>query len=596
MNIAAADTETDPFLYDRIPEPFALGIKGNFGYYEFWGEPDSESGYCITKFIDWLIDLDDEYKNELIIYFHNGGRFDLHFFSEYFDENITVINGRIAEVTIYGVKFRDSYLLLPLPLSAHNKTEIDYSIMEREHRYATNNFLAIKQYLKDDCIYLYEWLEKFITRYDNPLTLPSAAFKQLKATGYKIINSSNRYDEMFRPYYYGGRTEVFEPGVHENKDIQYYDINSAYPYAMLSEHPYGNKYMTVEYLPDDTCYFAKILAVSRGCLPFRDEDAFLRFPSDNQPREYYATSWEINAGIETGTLDIIDVIECHIHEQTQNFSAFVNKFYEEKKAAKLAGDKDSETFAKLMLNSCYGKFALNSRLFKKFAVTPRSYLPSELVAMYKYYDVSNLDSLKEAIYFDADLKENDIARLENICTWEIVQNIDGKKGEIGFTIWQRDDPGNRYYNVATSASITGYVRAMMWKTIQQCSGVIYCDTDSIMCETFSGIESNELGEWSNECVFDNLYVGGKKLYAGHVKDMLYNIPEPEYKLVNGVRVAERVKTSDYWKTASKGSRLTHEQIIDIVKYNKIIKWENIAPSFSLRFGARFIDRNIKITV
>ncbi len=561
--IAVLDTETDPFLYDRIPKPFAVGYYNGESYYEFFGDD------CIELFINYLDDIDGEEKDDLIVYAHNGGKFDFHFFMQYLDTDMIVINGRLAEIKICGVTFRDSYLLLPLPLSCYKKDEIDYAIFEKEERYKPENLKEIKAYLKDDCIYLHEWLTKFTKRFDNPLTLPSASFKQLKATGYKINNTNIRYDEKFRPFYYGGRTEVFKSGVFK-QDVEYFDINSAYPRAMLEWHPYSNSYITTDFFPESGMYFARILAISKGALPFRGDNGFLTFPSDDTPREYSVTSWEIEAGLKTNTLKIINVIECIQHEKTYPFTDFVNKFYKEKAECKSKGDKDGEKFAKLILNSAYGKFALNSRLFKKYCITPKGFLPPELLEWYATYKVQSMNELKEAIIFDDTIKDHQADERLKVLTWEICNDIEG------FTIWQRDEPSNRFYNTATAASITGYVRAFMWETICNSEGVIYCDTDSVMCEKFHGKESDLLGEWKLECVFDELYVGGKKLYTGHIKDT-------------------KINDEKNWKKASKGSRLEYNEIIEIVKDNKTINWQNQAPSFSLKYGARFIDRNIKKT-
>lgn len=561
--IAVFDTETDPFLYGRPPKPFGVGYYDGIQYFEFFGRD------CIQQFIDFLDRFEDEEKEDLIVYAHNGGKFDFHFLIEHFDADLTVINGRIAKAIINGIEFRDSYLLLPLPLSSYKKDEVDYTIFEKSERYKPHNFKVIKDYLKGDCIYLHEWITKFVERFDNPLTLPSASFKQLKLTGYKVENSNERYDSVFRDYYYGGRTEVFKGGSFY-EEVEYFDINSAYPLAMLSYHPQGNKYVEQDFIPEKGVYFANILAISKGALPFRDDKGGLTFPNDNVPREYFCTSWELEVGLETDTLKIIKVIKVLQHHKTASFKDFVNKFYSEKLACKLADDKDGERFAKLILNACYGKFALNSRLFKKYCLTPRGFLPDELINYYSHYKVDNIESLKEAIIFDTDLKEYEVDERLNVTTWEVCNDLKN------LTIWQRNEPSNRFYNTATAASITGYVRAFLWRSIQQSEGVIYCDTDSIMCNKFHGKISNDLGDWSEECIFDELHVGGKKLYAGHIKDTKNN-------------------EKNNWKKASKGSRLEYNEIIEIVRDKKTIKWCNDAPSFSLSRGVSFVDRDITTT-
>ncbi len=75
-------------------------------------------------------------------------------------------------------------------------------------------------------------------------------------------------------------------------------------------------------------------------------------------------------------------------------------------------------------------------------------------------------------------------------------------GEFGTNILierELDEPDKRFYNVAVAASITGYVRAYLFRAIKNCSGLLYCDTDSL---AFTGKHSlavgNDLGAWDHE--------------------------------------------------------------------------------------------------
>lgn len=573
--ICTMDTETDPFRYGRIPQPFTLGFYNGSGYYEFIGEEDRDPLTCVDQFVDYLNTLDDDEKENLIVYTHNGGKFDFFFFLKYIDKgSITAINSRIVKCKIAGVEFRDSYTIYPMSLASYEKEKFDYNRMEKSERYKYENIRVILKYQKSDCINLYKLVTRFINRFGDVLTVSSAAFKQLKLTGYEINNTNKNYDEKYRPYYYGGRTEVFNPGVFKKK-VEYYDINSAYPHAMLSKHPHGNETLKLKKLPkNNKMYFARIKAISHGALPFRDDRGRLIFPNDketNTVREYFVTSWEIEAGIKTNTLEIIEIIEVIQHKKQANFKTYVDKFFKEKSEAKENENKLSEIFCKLMLNSAYGKFALDPRKYTHVEISEVGNIPNELLDSYERFGVTNMHDFISAFISDEKLKECEIETLINISKYKIsLQHPD-------ITIWERPDPNNRFYNTATAASITGYVRAVMWETINKCEGVIYCDTDSIMSDKFNGEKSDELGAWKLECNFDELYVGGKKLYSGHIKGTKYS-------------------DSENWKTACKGARLTHLEILEIVRDNKSIKWCNDAPSFSLKNQTKFIDRTIKKTV
>ena len=67
--IAVIDFETDPFLYDRVPEPFSAGFYDGETYIDFWGDD------CADQLICYL----ESRKDNLIIYAHNGGKFDFYY-------------------------------------------------------------------------------------------------------------------------------------------------------------------------------------------------------------------------------------------------------------------------------------------------------------------------------------------------------------------------------------------------------------------------------------------------------------------------------------------------------------------------------------
>ncbi len=518
--LAVLDFETDPFLFGREPMPFCAGVYDGEYYQFFWGMDCPE---MVAEYI----------KEELqgyTIYAHNGGKFDFFFLLPYLDEELKIINGRIAQCSIGTAILTDSYLLLPLPLSAHKKDKFDYDKMEVKNREKYKPEILV--YLKSDCIYLYEWVKKFIDRFGKKLTVAGTAFDQLKKTGYNIKSSNETYDDIFRPFYFGGRVQCFEVGEILG-DYKYMDITSAYPYAMLLDHPYESKYYEKRVIPDTDqgSYFAEIDAISYGALPLRDIDYKLQFYNDDTIRKYFVSGWEIIAGLETGTLKIKKVRRIYQHTQTKNFEDYVYKFFEEKKKAEKGSDE--ETFAKLMLNSCYGKFGQNGRLFKNFVLTDSVHVPE------------------------------DFEETENGYNWQLYSIH-----ETGYKIWQQDAPIDRFFNVATAASITGYVRAYLWKTICESESPIYCDTDSLICKNFAGELGDNLGQWKLENKLDRLYIGGRKFYA--IRDK---------------------KTKEY-KTACKGGRLTSEQIVKEVKKGGGVIWRKEAPAYSLKYGARFLERKI----
>ena len=524
-HIATIDAETDPFLYGREPSPFCWGFFDGDSYVDFWG------GDCTNQLIDYLRDLDG-----LIIYAHNGGKFDFFFLLPWFDADIMLINGRIAKATMFNgaIEFRDSMLILPMGLSAFQKDEIDYSWFEKEKREKYKR--EILKYLRADCVYLHQWVEKFIEQFGNGLTLAGAAFKQLKKTGYEVNRSYNDYDERFRKFYYGGRVQCFQVGAFQG-NYKYYDINSAYPETMLSKHWHGTQYIEHLRLPDPEKYggswFAEVDAISYGALPFRGDDGRLHFYNDETVRRYFVTGHEINAGIDTNTLIIKNVVKSYRPLFTEDFSEYVEKFYAMKNEAGALLDKNpddqnaraSYIFAKLLLNSAYGKFGQDGRKFEKFIICEFGEWP-EGEGWLPYADT-----------------------------------------ETGQRIFVRPDPQDSFFNVATAASITGAVRAKLWRTICASTNPIYCDTDSLICEDANVELGRELGQWKLEAEPVEVYIAQRKMYA--MKDAKGEV-----------------------KTASKGVRLSFEQIRDGVLSGKNITFYRDAPAYSIKYGPRFFSREV----
>lgn len=267
--IAVLDFETDPFKYGRMPQAFSAGYYDGQDYIEFYGP---HCGHDLGLFLQ---------DQNVTCYAHHGGKFDFFYLWEFIepsyilnqqnelietDEKFMMINSRIAIATIGQCELRDSWLILPMPLAAFKKDDIDYDIFEADQREKPTNKATISRYLKADCLYLYDWVFNFIERFGRRLTVASAAFNELGKTGYLVNRKTGKdYDKLFRPFYFGGRTQAIKNGVHKGH-FKYYDINSAYPRAMLDQHPYGGK---VEHytgdeigqvLPDNRVYFARIIA------------------------------------------------------------------------------------------------------------------------------------------------------------------------------------------------------------------------------------------------------------------------------------------------------------------------------------------------
>jgi hypothetical protein len=533
--IAVVDCETDPFEHELVVKPFAIGFETPTSYIDFWGDD------CVQQFFEYLATCEERF----IIYAHNGGKFDFFFFLKFLAANTSprIINGRLVQIVFGKQEFRDSYAIVDIPLAKFQKDEINYAKFTRDRR--EENKTEIRAYLKTDCHYLYQLVTEFHFRFGDKLTAASAALQVLNSFhGFEKI-TSEPIDAIFREFYFGGRVQCFETGkLYPSKNEKWLvtDRNSMYSSAMAEcLHPISSTFQMNDRITDETD-FAHILAFNNGALPARLENGGLDFTV--RYGEFRATIHEIRAGIETGTLQIDKVISTYEFDRKVTFAEFVNHYYPLKAKAKADKDKLAEIMYKLVLNSSYGKFALNPRKFKTWKLT-----------------------LGEIPYPQATEDNPD--------GWTLHSN----NGE--FFIWERPSPRRGgFYNIATAASITGAARANLLLNLSKATRPIYCDTDSIICERFNGnLNEIELGGWKIEATGDFAAIAGKKLYA----------------IFDGKNVL---------KKASKGCTLTGEEIIQICEGEQIL-YRNPVPSFHLHNAghfeldgigsADFIKRTIRMT-
>lgn len=508
-------------MYGRIPAPFAGGLYDGEKFTHTWGKD------CA----DELVRVLDTYTEPMIVYAHNGGKFDFHFLLKYISNPIKIIGSRIVSARIGIHEIRDSYAAVPVPLSAYEKTDIDYDKFEEGNREAHKT--EILDYLKDDCVFLHSLISGFIERFGLELTIGGASIKQLRAM-HPFDLQRESHDRRFRPFYFGGRVQCFEYGV-LNRPVEIYDVNSMYPAVMRNAiHPCGKEYITVRNaimdkrgrivgIPNAPFYFARIRArVRGGGLPIRTKKG-LDFHA--KQGEFWTTSHEIKVLIERGLITVEKVIEAHAPYNTISFADFVDKFSAEKISAKKRGDKAAELFAKLILNSSYGKTAQNSENYRDYTIM-RGEIPEDA-----------------EFVLDSDFGE--------------------------FQIWSKPVTRHSYIDVAIGASITSASRAVLLEGLLSAKNPVYCDTDSIICESPGNldIDATRLGAWKFEGKGDRIALAGKKLYAVFDGDQEV-------------------------KSASKGAVLSGPEI-ERIALGERIQWKNMAPTFSLLNPPSFIDRKIQ---
>lgn len=496
--LAAVDCETDPFKVGRTKiEPFVFGIYDGEKFINFWGDD------CREQFIEYLSSPDCP---PLDMYAHNGGKFDWLFLRDYMDSDIMFIGSRIVKATLFDGKHAlyDSYANMPVPLAnfvtgdGRKKQQFDYSKMERGIR--EKHKKPIIEYLKDDCVVLYsaifEWREMFGSK---SLTMASAATKLLKEgindIGLKLETLSEKQDEFYRQFYYGGRVECFESGILKPRPgavWKMHDIHSSYPATMKElEHPVSRS-VNHSYKISEKTDFAIITAESKGALPRRDEKGNIKFP--HGIFKFYACGHEIRAALELGLLRIICVHDAIEFRHKTTFSEFITRFYNLRMAARASENEMLVLFYKLVMNSSYGKTAIDPRKFKETTLLPLGVEPKGIL-----YNDPSIEEIKDEVIKEKEWK----------LAWRPAEIIGDK------VLWERNTKTiGRFLNVACGASITSGSRAKLLRGLHAAERPVYCDTDSIVSEDFSGeVTKNTLGTWGLEKTGDMIAVAGKKMYA-----------------------------------------------------------------------------------
>lgn len=536
--IAALDFETDPFLYNRNPLPFCWDFYDGKIHTTYWNKFDES--LCVPKLVEFIENLREPH----LIYAHNGGKFDFLMFRKYLaekgDRNMLVINGRIVAIKIGKHELRDSYAAIPVPegkFKKDAKKKIDYRLFEANVR--LQHYDEIIEYLKQDTETLRSYMVEYQYEFGNVKTMASAAIKELKKF-YTYAKCNESTDDFFRSYYYGGRVQCFKAGVFQ-APVKVYDVNSMYPFAMASYlHPIGNSCWVSPHITKDT-FFLDVDGRNEDAFPLREKTG-LTFASERG--RYRVTIHEYNTALETGRFRPSRIHACYNCAEKCSFGEFVNHFYAARKAARTNNDDARVLFYKLVMNSAYGKFAQNPRMFENYQFLRYS------------------DALPEDICTCKDIP----------CScggWRLKQANDEE--EIMLIARRAEIKHSSFHNILTAASITGAARAILLNGIHNARNVYYCDTDSLICQQLLNVELDDekLGAWKLEACGDKVAIAGKKLYAiwDHHKEV---------------------------KKATKGSKISYAEI-ERVALGESVTWKNDAPSFKLAGQPEFITRLIRKT-
>lgn len=344
---ACADTETDKRGYGFIFSVYGYNRKN-----EFISEVFTEHNWL--KYKERVLSILHDFE---VVYFHNleydvGAIFKQAFVNY---ECIFRHNGllllRLSKSTI----LRDSYALLPVSL-AKIASELSTSKLEKKNRFSN------EEYCLQDSKILYTAINNFFNvlktnkiNYAN--TTPSIFIKFLRQNinfNLKRLRSENKL--MFvRNSYKGGRNEVFRFGVFDNVNI--YDINSLYPYAMTKIRPAiphaceENKKLNFDCFQIVHCRIEQKHYIPALCISNREKR--LIFP--NGSFDGYFTNEELKYLLENNYGKILKIYKTLDFEYLKSnpLKNCIEKLYSLRLASKTKFEK--YTF-KILMNGGYGKF------------------------------------------------------------------------------------------------------------------------------------------------------------------------------------------------------------------------------------------------
>lgn len=490
--------------------------------------------------VQWLIESYYERGFMPHIYIHNAD-FDMRKTPEIWEKGNIVwsrtkkIGTKYAKVTARHYVIHDSFKLLPMALAKlskdfdleHGKLDLWQEVQKRYPQQYTGlvDFLnrcnpndpLYLEYLAYDVLSLYELLYKLIevsgipeeqiigclstasmSKYLFKNGYQGVPFGDPDKTDYEILAdckawgskkqmkfSTVSYMEVeykMREGFYGGRTEVFTPVLHERRDkdgnreitAYHYDVNSLYPSVMIdNEFPVGypefeddsriiemnwNDWM--EYHNGLGFIKARVYVPPQTIPPLPAKIGKLAFVTGHIQGTW--TYNELEYAVKNCGVEIVEFQEqIHFKKTHKVFKNFVTLFYDMKAEGKKSGNAALTALAKLILNTAYGWTVL--RRDDKTA----------------FRDISMLDKYKETDKF--------IISNEELGYIEIFDTVhaDSIQVQIG-------------------AYVTSYARLTLLDALRVQSEqgtVYYCDTDSIVCDTPlppDMVDPYAIGKWDLE--------------------------------------------------------------------------------------------------
>jgi DNA polymerase type B, organellar and viral len=396
-----------------------------------------------------------------------------------------------------------------------------WNLREESMKYCLNDCVTLSEILK---VFINEIFTNFKKNILSYPTLPSLAFTIFRTHFMKEENipliTGPLYD-FIKEGYYGGHVDVYIPF---GKDVYRYDVNSLYPSVMENCFmPVGNPITfqgNITKENKDIFGFFKVKVTSPEYL---DHPVLLKRYKNNTIAplgQWFGvySSVDIELGKTFGYS--FEILSGVIFEKALIFKEYVNFFYEMKRKVNI--DDPKYLIAKLFLNTLYGRFGMNPNLGKSKIIDKSEYYKIE--QKYKIIDVIPLQDNKELIYYENNIKDNDLDRIKT--------NV----------------------SVPIAAMVTSYARKHMSQFKNRFEyNLLYSDTDSIdidkpLPSIFIG---DDLGKMKLE---------GKYNEATYIAPKVYGLKNDFEEIVRIKGLKQPISYEKLKSLLKKDSNLSIEQI------------------------------------
>ena len=403
----------------------------------------------------------------VIIRFHSGNK------SLYILDNLNFFRGKLEDLGCQvGIE------KIPIDFATCTKQELSQHC-KRDVEIMHKTWVKYLSYLK----------EKNLGSFS--LTVPAQAFKSYRhrfMNCYITVHAEERVSTIERKAYFGGRNECFYLGKVPSSPVHILDVNSMYPFVMKKyEYPCRLSFLwpnssggqLVEALENYACIAHVKVETDLPVYPLKS-GAVTFYPVGSF--DTVLSTPELLFGLEHDLIK--EVYSLVTYKKANLFKDYVDYFYKKKLQAKKRGDQIEERFAKLMLNSLYGKFG-------------------QLATEWRKIGEANPDEVWVEQVKDAETGRWDIWYAFGGCVYEVTRT---KESYHSFP--------------AICAHVTAAARMFLWSLIELAGreNVYYVDTDCLFVNSkghrrlLKKMHPKKLGYLSERGRIENAIIFGCKDY------------------------------------------------------------------------------------